>query len=510
MSVADRVQIALRHIRSRLVESLLVIVATAMGVALVASMVSFVHSYDAQTDYLLGHPAYRELVVEVVGSETQLDHPAVPFDPAVSGEIRLGIADVQLAMETVPAVAFGYLADATSLSTGLAGADLGRGGGGGFMGAVRTVNESAAEGRPTVEGAADTSGTGERAVTAGAGAGGAMGGATGTGTGLVRPEGEPPGGAVRFDLEQFFEADPDVVTELPISSFGGIRATADYFDAYGLRAGTGALFTDEDVESGNQALVLGRQLAGILFPDQDPLGTRVRLGFQTFTVIGVLEPTELSDIDTGTRFDRLAFVPNASAQMSFGGNIVRVQRPTRTLRFAVASSGDLEAAADQLALHFDTEYGAGAIRITAPVEALRAEREKLSRVLTVVLFLATAGLFIASINLFNLMLMRVVKQTKGIGIMRALGGSRREIFRIFATESALMSLAGAAMGLAASPFVYRLLSSALVAGQIGAGELSLTFLLLGTAGAFVFSLLFGVWPARQAARVDASLAIRTE
>ncbi len=501
MSIVDRVRFGLRHIASRLVESLLVIIATAMGVALVASVASFVHSFNAQTVYLLGHPAYRELLVQVVGSETQLPEPAVPFDPVVSSDIGLGIADVALAMEAAPAVDFGYLADATSLSTGFAGADVARGGGaGGAMGAVRAA---------TGGGGAVSGGGGTRSESAeeAPGAGGSDGG---TGSGGASPEGSPPGSAARFDLNQFFEADPDVMTELPLSSFGGVRVTADYFDAYGLQAERGSLFTDQDVEAGNQVLVLGRRLADILFPDHDPLGTRVRLGLQTFTVIGVLEPSALNDTHTGTQFDRLAFVPNASAQVSFGGNVVRVQRPTRTLRFAVADSAALGSAVDQLAAHFETEYGVGAARITAPVEVLRVEREKLSRILSVVLFLAAAGLFIASINLSNLMLMRVAKQTKGIGIMRALGGSRREIFRTVATESALMSTAGAGIGLAAAPFVYRLLTSTLVAGHVGAGELSWTFLLLGAGGAFAFSLLFGVWPAHQAARIDASLAIRTE
>ena len=126
------------------------------------------------------------------------------------------------------------------------------------------------------------------------------------------------------------------------------------------------------------------------------------------------------------------------------------------------------------------------------------------------LFLAIAGLFIASINLFNLMLMRVIRRTKSVGISRAIGASRREVFREFVSESALMSVTGAAIGLIAAPFVFRMLQSSLVTEGVGEGLVSWPYLVAGAVGALAFSALFGVWPARQAARIDASLAIRTE
>ncbi len=462
MSLLDRIWMALRHLRTRLVESVLVVVATAVGVALVSGMIGFIRAYDQQTDYLLAHPAYREVLVEVIGAETQLSEAAVPFNPATTAEINLGINDLRLAMDNVPAVSFGYLADATTLSPGLPGVDVMRGAG-------------------SRAGMDDT-----RAIAA-------------------RPD-----AAARLDLEQFFETDPDVVTEFPVDSFAGLRVTADYFGAYGLEAADGTLFDDHDVDGGNLVIVLGSHLARTLFPDSEPIGTRIRLALQTYTVIGVLVASPLHDVSTGTRFDRIAFVPNAAAQMSFAGNVVRFQRPTRTLRFAVADSADLETAFAQLGSHFEGEYGPGSVRITAPVDALRGEREKLGRILSVVLFLAAAALAIASINLFNLMLMRVVKQTKGIGILRALGASRHDIFGGVATESVLMSLAGAAIGFGAAPVVSQLMARTLFTDAGLTATISWPFLAAGALGALAFNLLFSVWPAHQAGCIDASLAIRTE
>ncbi|MFW5738406.1 MAG: ABC transporter permease, partial [Spirochaetota bacterium] len=413
MSPVDRIWMGLRYARGRLVESILVVAATAVGVSLVAAMVAFVQAYGEQTDTLLNHPAYRELLVEVVGNETELTEPAVAFDAATTRETRIGAADLGPAAEATPAVAYAYIADPTRFSTRLPGA-----------GAVRAAAARMGGGGGAFE-VAPPEGGPDGAASPGAG-------------------GESP----PVDLGEFFAADPDVITELPLETFGGALVTGDFFSAYGLSADAGDLFTDDDVAAGNQVVVLGSALARKLFPDDDPIGLKVRLNLQTLTIVGVLAPSGLSDVDTGIDFDELAFAPNGEAQISFGGRTVRFSRPTRTLRFAVSDSAQTETALSELQAHFDAAYGDGAVRVSAPVEEIAAEREKLGRVLAVVLFLAAAALFIASINLFNLMLMRVIKRTKNVGISRALGASRAEVFRGFLTESGMMSAAGAAVGLA--------------------------------------------------------------
>ncbi len=301
-----------------------------------------------------------------------------------------------------------------------------------------------------------------------------------------------------------------MITDLPVESFGGLRATEGFFEAYGLVAREGLLFTREDVDEGNAVLVLGSTLAQTLFPEGDAVGTRVRLNLQTMTVIGVLEPSGLVHPASGLELDDLAFLPNSEAQLSFGTATVRIGRPTRTLRFAVSDSDGVEAAVAELEAHFATEFGVGAVDVSAPIAELRAERDRQSRVLTVVLFLAAAALFIASINLFNLMLLRVVRRTKGVGISRAVGASRGEVFRGFLTESATMSAAGTVLGLAGAPAVYALLRGTLVSDPASLAAAEWPLFLAGAAVACAVSVLFGVWPARQASRIDASLAIRTE
>ena len=505
MSWTDRLWMSIRHIRGRLVESLLVIAATAIGVALVAAMVAFIGSYDRQTEYLLNHPAYREITVEVVGNETEITEAAVRFDAEVSRAISLGIDDLARARASVAAIDHGYLADAERFVVGAPWSADNRAAIAGQFGAIGGGVGVAAPERGATGGGATGGGAAGDGGEAGVRAPGAEGGRT---------------GAAAMDPEQMraqFEAllgtgddDGAVITELPVDGFSGYRVTGEFFDAYALRAAEGTVFTNEDIDAGNQVIVLGHDLARTLFSDADAIGTRIRLGIQTFTVVGVLAPTGVRSIETGTSFDRLGFVPNAAARVQFAGRAISFQRPTRTLRFAVDDSSRLDAAAAELTLFFDSEYGPGTTRVIASLNALTTERQKLSRILAVVLFLAAAALFIASINLFNLMLMRVIKRTRGIGISRAIGASRREVFRQFINESACMSLTGTAIGLVLAPVAYGLLRTSLIA-DVGAVDLiNWLYFVIGAALALAVSVLFGVYPARQAGRVDASLAIRSE
>ncbi len=515
MRPIDRLLVSIRHIRGRLVESILVVLATAVGVALVASMAAFIRSYDEQTEYLLSHPAYRELVVEAVGNETELDEPAVEYDPDTTSETTLGYDDIRVALDNTTLVNYGYLADREQLSTQLPGSGRfsarGMGAGGGVV--VGDVSKAPTAGAgdelpfpPPIDGA-DIAGDGT-----------ARGDGTGSGGSnpfsAIREQREAAADAgeepPEFNLDQFFQVDEGVLTELPLESFPGRRVSAEFFQAYGLAVAEGSEFTNEDLESGNQVIVLGSALTEALFPDGDAVGTRIRLNLQTYTVSGVLSPTPLTDTETGASYNDVAYVPNAAAQINFGGRVIRMGRPAGTLRFAVDDSANLDFAATELQAHFDAEFGDGSVRITAPLEELQTEREKLSQILSVVLFLAAAGLFIASINLFNLMLMRVIKRTKGIGITRALGATRNEVARQFLNESAFMSLTGAVIGFAVSPLVYRLLQSALIAEVSNVTVVNWPFLFVGALGAFLFSLIFGVYPARQAGRIDAALAIRSE
>ena len=184
--------------------------------------------------------------------------------------------------------------------------------------------------------------------------------------------------------------------------------------------------------------------------------------------------------------------------------------PVSSIRFTAKDSASSRAAASQIRAYFAQAHPDVHVMITDSVEELKNERQTLGRVIAVLVFLSAVGLFIAAINLLNLMLIRIIRHTKGIGIMRALGSTRMDVFRQFMNESTLMCAAGAVVGVLVSPQVYNLLQTTIVSGQGFASDTFGLDLLIGALVGFLISVAFGLYPATLAKNTDTSLAVRAE
>jgi len=447
MTTRDRLWISLRHMKSGTVGVLLVVLATAVGIALAASTSAFVRAYGEQTRRLLNHPVYREVLVEVPSfGETELSTPVVEIELAESKSGFLSMEDMIAAAESAPAVEYAYVLERQSIMTTAA---------------------------------------------------------------LMRLYGEKAGDRIeKAELEKkglSLPEEDDVLVELPVEDFPGIRTSADFFAAYELAAAEGTLFSREDLDAGNPVIVLGSELAETLFPEGGAVGSRASLDFQTYTAIGVLEPTPLADPGDLMPYDRMAFLPQQALEKVWNKRV-----PITSMRFTAKSSSNTRAAVRQLTAYFESAHPEANVMITDSVQELQEERQTLSRVIAVLVFLSGVGLLIAAINLLNLMLIRIIKHTRGIGIMRALGSTRRDVFRQFMSEALLMCGVGAVIGAAVSPLVYGLLQTATIAGPGFASRTFALDLIVGAAAGLLFSLAFGMYPAVLAKNTDASLAIRAE
>lgn len=458
MTARDRLWISLRHMKSGMVGVLLVVLATAIGIALAASTSAFIRAYREQTKRLLNDPVYREVLVEVPSfGQTELNAPVAEIDLKEKGGSFLSMADMTAALEASPAVEYAYVLQRETVMTTEALMRLGKKG----------------EGQEARVKAAASQAKGEK----------------------VQALEE-----IESDLEE-----DDSLVSLPIDQFSGIRTTSDFFGAYGLTADEGFLFTQDDLDAGNLVMVLGSELARTLFPDGGAVGSRVSLQFQTVTVVGVLESTSLTDPKDLMPYNNMAFAPQQSLD-----EIWKKIVPITSIRFTARDSADSRAAVNQLTAYFAGAHPDIQVMITDSIEELRNERQTLSRVIAVLVFLSGVGLFVAAINLLNLMLIRIIKHTKGIGIMRAMGSTRIDVFRQFMNESIIMCVAGAVIGVIISPQVYSLLQTTIVSGQSFASQTFGLDLILGAAVGFLFSVAFGLYPAILAKNTDASLAVRSE
>ena len=454
MTLRERMWISLRHMKSGIVGVLLVILATSVGIALAASTAAFIRAYRIQTKQLLNNPVYREVNVQVLGlGEAEFDTPVVEIEAEKIRSGLLYMSTVAEAVESVPAVDYAYTLDRFTIQTTAS-----------LMKLEESKSRKRSSGGESKEDDADE----------------------------------------EVDAKRELKPERSLV-ELPLDQFPVVRTTNDFFTAYGIAAEEGFLFTREDLEAGNPMIVLGSELTETLFPSGGAVGARVSLWYQTFTVSGILEPTSYTHPDDQMPYNRMAFLPAVVMEKAWGKRSF-----VSNIRFAATDSVDIQPAVLQLTSYFANSHPDTNVMITASIDELMRERRTLSRVIAVLVFLTAVGLFIAAINLFNLMLIRIVKHTKGIGIMRALGWTESDIFRQFMNESILMCLTGAAIGTAVSPLVFRLLHNTIVSGEGFATQTFGLDLIIGAAAGLVFSLLFGLYPAYLAKNTDASTAVRSE
>jgi putative ABC transport system permease protein len=192
--------------------------------------------------------------------------------------------------------------------------------------------------------------------------------------------------------------------------------------------------------------------------------------------------------------------------MGFGGTMMGMRFfRTATLHFTVADSQRLSEAQAQLSRWFEQQYGAGSVALSVPRHEAAEARDRLSRLVTVILFLALSALLIAAANVTNILASRAMRRRRSVGILKALGATVHGVFRLFFLEAAVVGLAGAVVGTGLAALLSRIMRETMGFGGVYAGLLG-----AGIVGAVVLVTALDVVPAMQAARAPAAEAIRYE
>ncbi len=273
----------------------------------------------------------------------------------------------------------------------------------------------------------------------------------------------------------------------------------EFFDAWGLFAVEGSLFTSSDMEKAAPVVVIGSELAKTLYEDGQSMGREILVRMQLYEITGILEPS-------GTVYDNMAFIPAFMPDLQAAGGMARMYRSWNTsLHFTVAQPNRLEQARAQLATWFDQTYGAGLVNIQIPRVEAEATRDRNARLVTIILFLALSGLLIAAVNVSNILFSRALRKRKSVGILKALGASRGAVFWVFFLEALMIGIGGAILGTGLS-----FLQSDLIETTMGFGALSIWMLFIGVLAAWAVTTALTLLPARQASGVPAAEAIRYE
>jgi putative ABC transport system permease protein len=260
--------------------------------------------------------------------------------------------------------------------------------------------------------------------------------------------------------------------------------------------------SDVDVTQRRAVVVIGYDVAEKLLEGVDPIGQEIRVGGQRLEVVGVVAPKGRV---LGQSFDAFVLVPVTRFEMLYG------RRLTATISVKVAEAADVAPAMARV------EEAVRLSRRLRPTQennfsietadALVAFWKSLTAVLfSVIPAMVAIGVVVGGIVIMNIMLMAVNERTREIGIRKAVGARAGDIERQFLAEAIVLSSMGGIFGVlvgwafaglvaAVSPLPARITWwSVLVAIGLGAGV----------------GVLFGVYPARRAARLDPITAMRQE
>ncbi len=275
-----------------------------------------------------------------------------------------------------------------------------------------------------------------------------------------------------------------------------IGSTAAFLDVRHLKMASGRFFSTGDPRRASPLCVLGAKLKHELFGAGPAIGHWVRIGDRRFRVVGTLASEGRS---IGLNLQDIAIVPVAAAQALFDSYSL-----FRVLVEARSDEAIPRARRDILRIIRQRHEGEDDVTVISQ-DAVVATFDKIFTALTLtVVGIASISLAVAGILIMNVMLVAVSQRTAEVGLLKALGASSGSIMRVFLAEATILSLVGAAVGVAVGYAAIRLVDRVypLLPLNMPPWAVAAAVFVAMTTG-----LLFGVLPARRAAKLDPVAAL---
>lgn len=276
----------------------------------------------------------------------------------------------------------------------------------------------------------------------------------------------------------------------------GVGAEMDR--AFRLQVASGRFLPADDPRTARPFVVLGAKVARELFPGANPLGQRLQVGDQPARVIGVMEA---KGFVLGFDMDDTVYIPAVRALDLFEREgLMEID----VLYRQGYAPEEVTAAIRRLLVN---RHGQEDFTITTQEQMLEVLGEVLSMLTVAVGALGGISLLVGSVGIFTVMTIAVRERTAEIGVLRALGASRRRILVLFLLEGTLLAALGGCGGLLGGAVIAWLIHALVPLLPV---HTPWTFVLLAELLAMVIGVVAGILPARQAAALDPVQALRSE
>lgn len=300
---------------------------------------------------------------------------------------------------------------------------------------------------------------------------------------------------------------PKTAQELPQL----VGVMPNFLEINSLKLVAGRFFTDDDNLRSVPVCVLGDTAKVNLLGFKNAVGEYVKVNDVWLQVIGVLTPQASADSDTesagSVNRNNMIVAPLNTVMRRFEDNNSYLKDEIDGIYMRVANGVDsVETSNVVRAILNATHKDAGDFTVTVPAGLLE-ERRRTQFIFSVVMIcIAGISLLVGGIGIMNIMLATVLERTREIGIRRAIGARRADIVRQFLTEAVLISIVGGLIGIACGFALSQIIATAAGWSTV------VTFSSIAIAfGVSVFiGLMFGIYPAVQAAKLDPIEAMRYE
>lgn len=284
------------------------------------------------------------------------------------------------------------------------------------------------------------------------------------------------------------------------------RAMADFYDVYPEQ---GSFFSEDDVHQRAKVAVIGSQVADDLFGTASPVGETIRVGNTAIRVVGVLpQRGQVSFLN----IDTLVLLPYTTAQR----DILGISHYHEVIGQS-APGADVDRVADDIRatlreLHGIVDPSKDDFYVSTQKDLL-ASISTVTNALTVFLSaIASVALVVGGVGIMNIMLVSVTERTREIGLRIALGARPGDILRQFLFESVILTFSGGVVGTVVAVGLSAV-AALVIRQQFGLHwqwDIPYFAVVLGIGVSAAVGLVFGLYPARRAARMDPIDALRYE